>query len=796
MMFSAGKGVLGFRLDHQIAYAKRASPSKQKRDGARAVAHRRHLEQQKEVAVSCRLCRKPGRSSSSRASARKRRLAWLAWRSDRHADLPQDKLWVLDRLRIAAETGTSAFGAFVSTFAPQKSVGRQRDCFPLATIAALSYKPPAFSTLRWAVLREFVNFVIAALNWLFGVSKTTRACQPHTGAQQSVIEFILDRVLSTLGRLQEVVPGSWEHHLPDFVPWTARPAPCTFQELEAGRVDNLSVAATCDPLPHLPPHVQDVVTSAKSMFQDAPCDLASFEKFSAGAREEYAKLVTLQLRCGKLGLATSCSGGGTSFTVGKPGGNRLREVWHGRRVSQAAQVPPKPRHLASPTALSFLECSKDRPLRVSKRDASCWFDQLELPASLRLFMAKPAVSTDELVKAGMTCQEQLLYMEAGHDWQEGQLFPVHHVWPMGFAWSSYIAQEVMLMICSRAGIQETSLLACDCETPSSFRSVAAVATDDVMFFSDAGPGVTRQAANAFDDEMTAQGALRNAKKDVNDQLNATCVGVDLVSGCYLDIPGRLLALLITFLFLSTQGRASPKQVHQLLGTLQWYDLLVRPKLSIYEAVYKFTGNKDDDVVVAIPPGVLAELACSLCLGVFWRCDLTRPFLPLLAATDASTEFGFGASVLQAPVSLVRQVARWAEKQGAFLIMDGGTATKSRLGPCHRLGVRLDQFSDIFSVRKKFSGHINVLEGEAFVLYLRWLLRARKHHGRRVVVLLDSAVWLGAAAKGRSSSQLNRLLRKVAALTLAGNLQLNLILVPSAENPSDAPSRGVRRRRKK
>ena len=331
--------------------------------------------------------RKPGRSRANRASARKRRLAWLAWRSDRHADLPQDKLWVLDRLRCAAKTGTSGFGAFVAAFAPQRTVGRQREVFPLAPVVALSYKPRAVSTLRWAVLREFVNFILTALNWLFGVSQTAHACQPHTGAQQSVIELVLDRVLVALGRLQDVVPGSWEHHLPDFVPWTARPAPSTFQELEADRVDNLSIAAACDPVPHLPAEVQDVVTRAESMFQTAPCDLASFEGFSAGAREEYAKLIALQLRCGKLGLARSCAGGGTSFTVGKPGGNRLREVWHGRRVSQAAQTPPAPRHLASPTALSFLECSKDRPLRVSKRDASCWFDQLALPSSLRRYMA-------------------------------------------------------------------------------------------------------------------------------------------------------------------------------------------------------------------------------------------------------------------------------------------------------------------------------------------------------------------------------------------------------------------------
>ena len=76
-------------------------------------------------------------------------------------------------------------------------------------------------------------------------------------------------------------------------------------------------------------------------------------------------------------------------------------------------------------------------------------------------------------------------------------------------------------------------------------------------------------------------------------------------------------------------------------------------------------------------------------------------------------------------------------------------------------------------------HVNVIEAEAFVLLLRWLLRARGRQGHRVVVLLDSKVLLGAAAKGRSSARaLNRLLRKAAALVLAGDLLLKLVFVPS------------------
>jgi len=109
-------------------------------------------------------------------------------------------------------------------------------------------------------------------------------------------------------------------------------------------------------------------------------------------------------------------------------------------------------------------------------------------------------------------------------------------------------------------------------------------------------------------------------------------------------------------------------------------------------------------------------------------------------------------------------------------------------------VSVDDFTDVLCVPRKHEAHINGLEGEVFLLRLRWILRARRRHCSRVVVLVDSAVWLGAAARGRSSTQLNRLLRKAAALELTGDLQVYLILVLSEENPADHPSRGVRFRK--
>ena len=119
-----------------------------------------------------------------------------------------------------------------------------------------------------------------------------------------------------------------------------------------------------------------------------------------------------------------------------------------------------------------------------------------------------------------------------------------------------------------------------------------------------------------------------------------------------------------------------------------------------------------------------------------------------------------------------------------------------MGP---LGLDLDQawslifadFKDVMSIRFKHSIHINILESQAFVLWLKWLLRSRRNHSYRAVILIDSAVVVGAASKGQTSSGLMRSIRCFAALTLARNLQVYIILVPSSHNPSDVASRGIR-----
>ena len=88
--------------------------------------------------------------------------------------------------------------------------------------------------------------------------------------------------------------------------------------------------------------------------------------------------------------------------------------------------------------------------------------------------------------------------------------------------------------------------------------------------------------------------------------------------------------------------------------------------------------------------VLAEIQLGRILGVDWKIDLTRPFVPFLSATDASTSFGFGIATAPFPKELLGAVARWSETQGAYVVLDSDGPNGTRLGPCLELDLRFQR----------------------------------------------------------------------------------------------------------
>ena len=205
----------------------------------------------------------------------------------------------------------------------------------------------------------------------------------------------------------------------------------------------------------------------------------------------------------------------------------------------------------------------------------------------------------------------------------------------GHTWSSYVAQEKLLSVCADAGLGSGRILAADLPTPQQIDVTFAAATHDVMIFSNAGPGITAAAAERLDATLVSHNVLRN------DSLNATCVGVRLENGAQWAVPPeRCLAMVFSVLQLAVCKQASPEQVGQILGSLQWYDLLRRQKLAVYELLYKFRSDASATQQQSVPNGVLAELLLGTVVGIVWLTDLRKPTLDMVCASDASTDFGF------------------------------------------------------------------------------------------------------------------------------------------------------------
>jgi hypothetical protein len=368
---------------------------------------------------------------------------------------------------------------------------------------------------------------------------------------------------------------------------------------------------------------------------------------------------------------------------------------------------------------------------------------------------------------------------------------------MGFAWSSCIAQDTLLGICSRSGLDESMILACDTPLPKSLSVAFAVATDDLMFFSESGVGITTIVAERVEHTMRTYGVIKNPEKDINDTINTTCVGVDLIDGHSWAPPGiRTWQLLDALLDLCTHRRASPGSVASYLGVTQWYNLLRRLRLCVFDNTYAFSnGDKAKDwVQQLLSDGVFAELMMDGVFFLFGTVNMRLPFMDFIAATDASTCYGIGGTIAKADAEDIRNIARMACKSGGHVRLDESPllsdALSSRLGPRYDLGLQLSDFSVVFSVNIVSPGYINLEEAKALIHLVRWVLRSKRRFCHRLVVLVDSKVVIGGVTKGRSSSvQLNALIRKLAALCFAGNLLLHCVFIPTSHNPADWPSRG-------
>ena len=112
--------------------------------------------------------------------------------------------------------------------------------------------------------------------------------------------------------------------------------------------------------------------------------------------------------------------------------------------------------------------------------------------------------------------------------------------------------------------------------------------------------------------------------------------------------------------------------------------------------------------------------------------------------------------------------RWSDFQGSDVRMDTGELMKPSQWPRRAIDPAKWSWYSILAAPFHDEEHINLLEVRASHLMMRWRSRTPARIKSRFFHLLDSQVAVAVLCKGRSSSwKMNRLLRRIGALTMAG-----------------------------
>ena len=335
------------------------------------------------------------------------------------------------------------------------------------------------------------NVCVAALNHLEQGMPTASATTHRSegiAVHTAVHQHICGRVVRFCSRLNDALGASF-HYQGAFDKCAGKLAASGYETVRGDAVDLPKQAATCDPSTLVDPALWRSVCQADAIFPSTAA-VAEDMKFAiscAPQRQEYVKLTCRELRCQKLRLRLQVDGLARVFAAPKSTEGRQRKIWDGSWLSEQAMRPPKPQRLANPSSFLDILVSPGEELYMSKRDASTYFDILAVPSQLCTWFGQEPVTLSELVDIGAFNSEEVTALiddlsNCGELTDDTLLFPVHAVWPMGFSWSSCIAQSTTIGVLMDAGISVDNILSLEHDLPASQRELCAVATDDTLLF--------------------------------------------------------------------------------------------------------------------------------------------------------------------------------------------------------------------------------------------------------------------------------------------------------------------------
>ena len=310
-------------------------------------------------------------------------------------------------------------------------------------------------------------------------------------------------------------------------------------------------------------------------------------------------------------------------------------------------------------------------------------------------------------------------------------------------------------------------------------------------------------------------------------------------------PERRAALALLSLRLAVCGWASPALVKRLLGSWVFHLMFRRAAFAIPDEAFRFAQCSSDPTrVTRLPPAVRSELTALALVAPLLVTNLRAPVASRLWCADASPTAGALVRA-ELPPAAARELWRHRDSRGdhvrltptaeavsdlrevespesALLLqavvdtIGNGDPLAAELADAYRrvedagltrplhpepsVSARRDAwvleavqslpFTIALAYPFKRRDHINILEANVRLSFVKLLARSPASFGTRHLLGQDSRVCLGAFAKGRSSARrLNHIESKACAYELAADLQVGGLWVDSFRMPADAPTRG-------
>lgn len=558
---------------------------------------------------------------------------------------------------------------------------------------------------------------------------------------------------------------------------TGRPA-ATVVPLVAREVSLPAEAPTVDLLEALPPEVAKIYSDIGSLILSSPAPLKGRLKAPRvhGPHSEYVQLVRRLQGLSMVEFTSSPRVVSGVFTVAKSDG-ASRLIVDARPVNQWFPEAPK---VVLPLPSDLTSAWSSQPFYVAGLDIRDFYHRLRLPPDLRPFFALPPVMATEVGLTG-----------------GGRVYPCCTTLPMGWSHSVYLAQQVHLHLLRKCGVLGlSSRIGADAGKAMVDMANGAhtVYIDDLGLMGSDKDHLDKVLSLA-ENMYGGSGLPTKASKTVRPTSRATVLGLEVdgarrtvgvaVDKCNLAIHATRHLLQV--------GSCSGIILSRLVGHWTWFALIRRPSLSVFNSVYHFI-TRYGKRVHRLWPSVRKELNVIVGLAPLLFTSLQGDWFDSIVAFDASNK-GAGLCAARADPLIMRTEAQLASSRGAAVLLD----TVVEAGPdfscsalIHDPLRRMSSWRTILSHPWSWQQHINLQEIQAALMGIKWILSHPHAIAKRVLLLGDSMVAIGALTKGRSSSfSILRLLRRFAALSLASGLLVTFRYIPTDVNPADGPSRSFK-----